>query len=147
MTGEELEIIDGEGLILGRLASEVARELLKGKKIAIINAEKIVISGRKEGIFKEYKRKKDRGSRAKGPFFPKMPDRIVKRTIRGMVPYKKARGREALSRLRVFLGVPEGYEKKKGEKIEKAKMERLSHAEYVTLEEVSEKLGWEKRKL
>ena len=141
---EEMEIIDGEGLILGRLASEVAKKLLKEKekKIAIVNAERVIISGAKETIFKDYKKEKDRGSKEQGPFFPKMPDRIVKRTIRGMLPYKKARGREALSRLRVYLGIPEEYEKGERKKVEKANAERLSLAKYVTLGEVSEKLGW-----
>ncbi len=143
MSGE-MEIIDGEGHILGRLASEVAKELLKEKekKIAIVNAEHVIISGSKETIFKEYKMRKDRGSKEKGPFFPKMPDRIVKRTIRGMLPYKKARGRDALSRLHVYLGIPEEYEKVNREKVGNASAERLSR-KYVTLGEVSEKLGWE----
>ncbi len=141
--GEEMEIIDGEGLILGRLASEVAKKLLKekDKEIAIVNAERVIISGAKERIYKDYKERKDRGSREKGPFFPKMPDRIVKRTIRGMLPYKQARGREALSRLKVYLGIPEEYEKSERKKVEYAKAERLSR-KYVTLGEVSEKLGW-----
>ena len=141
---EEMEIIDGEGLILGRLASEVAKQLLKEKekKIAIVNAEHVVISGSKEAVFREYKARKDRGSKEQGPFFPKMPDRIVKRTIRGMLPYKRVRGREALSRLRVYLGIPEEYEKEKRKKVETASAERLSLAKYVTLGEVSEKLGW-----
>lgn len=144
---EEMEIIDGEGLILGRLASEVAKQLLKekDKKIAIVNAEHVIISGSKETIFEEYKTRKDRGSKEKGPFFPTMPDRIVKRTIRGMLPYKRARGREALSRLRVYLGIPEEYEKVKREKVENANAERLSR-KYVTLGEVSEKLGWVPRR-
>jgi large subunit ribosomal protein L13 len=141
---EEMEIIDGEGLILGRLASEVAKKLLKekDKQVAIVNAERVVISGSKETIFKEYKTRKDRGSKEQGPFFPKMPDRIVKRTIRGMLPYKRARGREALARLHVYLGIPEEYEKVERKKVENATAERLLLAKYVTLGEVSEKLGW-----
>ncbi|MCW3133403.1 MAG: 50S ribosomal protein L13 [Methanophagales archaeon] len=139
-----MEIIDGKGLILGRLASEVAKHLLKekGKKIAIVNAEHVVISGSKETVFREYKARKNRGSKEQGPFFPTMPDRIVKRTVRGMLPYKRARGRDALSRLRVYLGIPEEYEKEKRVKVEYANAERLSLAKYVTLGEVSEKLGW-----
>ena len=145
--GVETEIIDGKGHILGRLASEVAKELLKEteKRIAIVNAEHVVISGSKETIFREYKERKDRGSREKGPFFPKMPDRILKRTIRGMLPYKRARGRDALSRLRVYLGIPEEYEAEVKKNVEHASVERLSRT-YVTLGEVSEKLGWEPKR-
>jgi large subunit ribosomal protein L13 len=139
----EIEIIDGEGLILGRLASSVAKKLLteKDTEIVIVNAERVVISGSKERTFKDYKAKKDRGSKEQGPFFPKMPDRIVKRTIRGMLPYKQAKGRDAFSRLKVYLSIPEDYETAERGKVESASAERLSR-KYVTLGEVSEKLGW-----
>ncbi|MCD6455598.1 MAG: 50S ribosomal protein L13 [Methanophagales archaeon] len=140
-----MEIIDGEGLILGRLASEVAKQLLKeeDKEFAIVNAEHVVISGSKERLFEEYKTRKNRGSKEQGPFFPTMPDRIVKRTIRGMLPYKRARGRDALSRVKVYLGIPDEYEGKASKKVESANAEsRLSLGKYVTLEEVSGKLGW-----
>jgi large subunit ribosomal protein L13 len=138
-----IEIIDGEGLILGRLASAVAKKLLteKDTEIVIVNAERVVISGAKERTFKDYKAKKDRGSKEQGPFFPKMPDRIVKRTIRGMLPYKQAKGRDAFSRLKVYLSIPEEYEMAERGKVERASAERLSR-KYVTVGEVSEKLGW-----
>ncbi len=141
---DKMEVIDGEGLILGRLASSVAKMLLteEEKRVAIVNAERVVVSGTKVSICTDYKRKKDRGSREQGPYYPKMPDRIVKRTIRGMLPYKRPRGRDALSRLRVYLGIPEEYEKEEKKKVEKASVERLLLAKYVTLGEVSEKLGW-----
>jgi large subunit ribosomal protein L13 len=140
---EKIEIIDGEGLILGRLASSVAKKLMSEKdtEIVIVNAERVVISGSRVRIFKDYKQKQDRGSREKGPFYPKMPDRIVKRTIRGMLPYKQAKGREALSRVKVYLGIPEDYETVVRKKVEDAGAERLSR-KYVTVGEVSEKLGW-----
>ncbi len=138
-----IEIIDGEGLILGRLASAVAKRLLteKDTEIVIVNAERVVISGSKERTFKDYKANKDRGSKEQGPFYPKMPDRIVKRTIRGMLPYKQAKGRDAFSRLKVYLSIPEEYETGERVKVEKASAERLSR-KYVTVGEVSEKLGW-----
>jgi len=138
-----VEIIDGEGLILGRLASAVAKKLLteKDTEIVIVNAERVVISGSKERTFKDYKAKKDRGSKEQGPFFPKMPDRIVKRTIRGMLPYKQAKGRDAFSRLKVYLSIPEEYETAERGKVESASAERLSR-KYVTVGKVSEKLGW-----
>jgi len=139
----EREVIDGGGLILGRLASTVAKRLLTEQEteIVIVNAERVVISGNKEKLFKEYKKRRDRGSREKGPFYPKVPDLIVKRTIRGMLPYKHAKGREALSRLKVYLGIPEEYRTVECNKVEAAGAERLSRV-YVTVGEVSEKLGW-----
>ncbi len=138
-----IEIIDGEGLILGRLASAVAKKLLteKDTEIVIVNAERVVISGSKERTFKDYKAKKDRGSKEQGPYYPKMPDRIVKRTVRGMLPYKQAKGRDAFSRLKVYLGIPEDYESGERVKVENVSAERLSR-KYVMVGEVSEKLGW-----
>jgi large subunit ribosomal protein L13 len=138
-----IEVIDGEGLILGRLASAVAKKLLteKDTEIVIVNAERVVISGSKDRIFKDYKAKKDRGSKEQGPFYPKMPDRIVKRTIRGMLPYKQGKGRDAFSRLKVYLSIPEGYETAERGKVANASAERLSR-KFVTVGEVSEKLGW-----
>lgn len=147
----ELKIIDGDGLILGRLASTVAKKLLNEKdmEIVIVNAERVVISGSKVRTFKDYKAMKDRGSKEQGPFFPKMPDRIVKRTIRGMLPYKQAKGRDAFSRLKVYLSIPEEYEDEakakavagEREEVKNISAERLSR-KYVTVGEVSEKLGW-----
>jgi len=140
----EMELIDGEGQILGRLASEVAKELLRDedKQIVIVNAERVVISGSKERLIEDYRRRRERGSREKGPYFPRMPDRVVKRVIRGMLPYKRKRGRDALSRLQVYLGIPQEYKDVDKKRIEDAKVERLSMAKYLTLGEVCKHLGW-----
>jgi large subunit ribosomal protein L13 len=138
-----VEVIDGEGLILGRMASAVAKKLLNepDTEIVIVNAERVVISGPKERIFKDYKARQDRGSKEQGPFYPKMPDRIVKRTIRGMLPYKQGKGRDAFARLKVYLSIPEEYEAAERGSVASASAERLSR-KYVTVGEVSEKLGW-----
>ncbi len=137
-------MIDGDGHILGRLASEVAKQLLhdQDKRIVIVNAERVVVSGTKENLIEEYMRRKTRGSKEKGPYFPKMPDRVLRRTIRGMLPYKRQRGRDALSRLEVYIGVPEDYKEEDKIGLENAKAERLSMAKYMTLGEVCKSLGW-----
>ncbi|MEM2925554.1 MAG: 50S ribosomal protein L13 [Methanocellales archaeon] len=138
-----MAIINADGLILGRLASIVAKRLLLGEEIAIVNIEKAVISGSEENIFKEYKAMRDKGSREKGPYFPRMPDQIMKRTIRGMLPYRQKKGREALARLRIYIGIPDELKSKEKEfeSIELASMSRLSSARYMTLGEVSKMLG------
>ncbi len=137
-----MKVIDANGLILGRLASKVAKQLLlEDKKIYIINAEKAVISGSRATILKEYKETRERGATEFGPYFPKRPDRILKRTIRGMLPYKRARGRDAMSRLKVYVGVP--YELKSAEvvTIEDADRKFLSSNKHIELGEVSQKMG------
>jgi large subunit ribosomal protein L13 len=107
-------VIDGNNAILGRLASYVAKQVLLGKEIAIINSEKIVISGKPRSIIKEYKVMKKRGgSSLKGPFFPTKPERIVKRTIKGMLPHRKGRGSEALKKVKCYEGIPEEFKDSK----------------------------------
>ncbi|WP_094226508.1 50S ribosomal protein L13 [Methanolobus psychrotolerans] len=136
-----MTVIDAEGLILGRLSSTVAKKLLAGEKIDIINAEKAIISGSKYTTLREYDETLRRGKPEFGPYFPKRSDRILKRTIRGMLPYKRARGRDAMSRLKVYVGVPMEFKDKEFVKIVDANMDRLSSNKYLKLGDVSKKLG------
>ncbi|MDY0387812.1 MAG: 50S ribosomal protein L13 [Methanolobus sp.] len=136
-----MTIIDADGLIMGRLASTVAKKILAGEKIDIINAEKAVISGSKFTTLKEYDETLKRGKPEYGPYFPKRPDRILKRTIRGMLPYKRARGKDAMGRLKVHVGIPMEFKDKECVRIAEASMDRLSSNKYLRLGDVSVKLG------
>ena len=96
---------DGTDAILGRLGSTVCKELLKGKEVVIINSEKTIISGDKKQILGEILWWKDLGGIGlKGPRVSKVPDRLLKRMLRGMLPWNKTRGREAYGRLRCYVG-------------------------------------------
>lgn len=134
-------IIDADGLLLGRLASNVAKRSLQGEEFAIVNAEKAIVSGRRAMVVANYYHKRMRGSTEGGPFFPRRPDHILKRTIRGMLPYKRQRGAEAFRNVKVYVGVPFEFKGKEFETIEKAGIDRLSSPRFVTLGEVSTKLG------
>jgi len=129
-------IVDAEGAILGRLSSRVAKMLLKGEDIIIINAEKAVVSGNPKAVIKRFVERRERGYPSKGPFYPRYPDRILRRAVRGMLPYKKDRGRKAFKRLKVHINNPKNL---KGEKISKTS-EQL-RIKYITLEEISKELG------
>ena len=131
-------IIDANGATLGRLSTNAAKRLLKGEEIAIVNSEKAIISGKKSTIKNRYKQKREVGTYRKGPFFPKMPDQIVKRTIRGMIPYQTPHGRAAFKRLKCYIGVPKEFEEEKTETIEEAKKQPV---DYITIEELSRSLG------
>jgi len=131
-------IIDAEGATLGRLSTYVAKRLLNGEEIAIINSEKAIISGKKTAIKKRYTEKREVGTHRKGPFYPRMPDQIVKRTIRGMMPYQKPHGREALKRLKCFIEKPEEFSKEKIEKLEKVDKKPI---DFMTVKELSTYLG------
>ncbi len=142
--GDEYRVIDASGHILGRLSSYIAKRLLEGEKIVVVNAEKAIITGNPENVFERYKEKYDRGSKEKGPYFPRHPEKIFKRTVRGMIPWKTKRGREAFRRLRVFIGIPDELKGREFERVEEALYERVSKSErYVFLEDVSRYLGFE----
>ena len=133
-------VIDATDTILGRMASFVAKKALEGETIVIVNAEKAIISGNEENIKEKYKTRRDVGDRYKGPFFPRMPDRIVRRAIRGMLPYKTRRGREAYRRVKVFIGVPEEYKN-----VEKLRLEwtadKLRDRKFLRIEDLARWLG------
>ncbi|MBN2066463.1 MAG: 50S ribosomal protein L13 [Candidatus Thermoplasmatota archaeon] len=131
-------IIDADGALLGRLSTYTAKRLLNGEEIAIINAEKAIISGKKASVKKQYKAKRELGTYRKGPFFPRMPDRLVKRTVRGMIPYQTPHGRAAFKRLKCYIGVPKEFEGKTAEVIEQAKKQPV---DFITIEELSRSLG------
>lgn len=124
-------IIDGEGAVLGRLASFAAKQALGCKKVDIVNADKVIIVGNKVSIIENYLWKKDLGSsNLNGPFVHANPEKILKRTIRGMVPYKQERGRRAWKRVKCYNGIPKEFEGKKMIKSGKG-------SRGITLEEVS----------
>ncbi len=141
--GDDYTVINAEGHILGRLSSVIAKRLLKGEKIVVVNAEKTIVTGDREMVFKRYKEKYDRGSKEKGPYFPRHPEKIFKRTVRGMLPWKSKRGRDAYRRLRVFMGVPDELKDREFETVEMALYEKICKTEkFVTLAEICEYLGF-----
>ncbi|GAB3674497.1 50S ribosomal protein L13 [Halopiger aswanensis] len=132
-------VVDARDCILGRVASEVAQRALDGERVAVVNAEDAVITGDKEDIFQTYRKRLQLGSDS-GPYYPKRPDTIFKRSIRGMLPYKKPRGREAFENVRVYVGNP--YEDEQDAQIlEGTSLDRLSNIRFVHLGEVADQLG------
>jgi large subunit ribosomal protein L13 len=134
-------IIDADGLILGRMASIIAKRLLKGEKIAVVNAEKAVISGKKKSKIREAKEFLDVGHPGKGPMHYRRPDRILRRTVRGMLPYKQPKGKQAYKRLMVFIGVPDELKNREMETIEEAQAKKLT-CPYFSLGELAKEIGW-----
>lgn len=132
-------VIDADGLVLGRLSTHVAKRLLSGEEIVIVNAEKAIISGSKVQLLAHYKHRRERGTRNHGPFFPRTADMILKRTVRGMLEYKKPSGRAAYRRLKVYVGVPSELRSEKAESLETARKPNL--ARYTTLGVIAKELG------
>jgi len=124
-------ILDASNLIVGRLASIVAKKLLLGEIIDIVNCDKAVVSGKKEFLILDYKRKRDMGTFVKGPFYFRSSERYVKRVIRGMVDYKKDRGRKALKRIKCYSDVPEKLKDKKFETLKEADVLKIKNLNYM----------------
>ena len=129
-------IIDAANSPLGRLASFSAKQALLGKEIIILNCEAAVISGMKPSIISKYKQARTRGGSArKGPNFPKIPERLVKRTIRGMLSYKEGRGRDAMKKIMCYNNTPKEYEN-----AEKISLQKIFNVKTMALKELSEKI-------
>jgi len=131
-------VVDASGQIIGRFSSALAKRLLGGEEIVVVNAEKALITGSKAWLTAEFRHRRDVGSQRRGPYYPKRADRILHRTIRGMIPYQEPRGRAALKRLRVYVDVPLEF---KGAAVERPEAPRLKSAKYFTLQQIAERLG------
>ncbi len=109
---EPEEIVDASNLILGRMASYVAKKALDGKRVVVVNAERAVISGTKERVVARAKQKlktRTLGNLEKSPTHPRKPDGYVRRVIRGMLPWKKTGGKDAFHRVKVYIGTSPSY--------------------------------------
>jgi large subunit ribosomal protein L13 len=131
-------IIDAEGAVLGRLCTTVAKRLLNGEEIRVVNAEKAIVTGKKAMVKAHYKHEREVGTYRKGPFYPRMPDQILKRTVRGMIPYQEPHGRAAFKRLKCYIGVPKEFA---GQSFEKVTAAEKHPANYMTIQEIAQFLG------
>lgn len=136
------KIISAENAVLGRLASIVAERLLKDEKIIIVNAERAIVNGTRKGILQRYINRKNlkvKGNPLKGPRFHASPNSLVKAAIKGMLPMKSSRGKKALRKVRIFVGIPKEFEGKEIEKITKALQRRKRY--YMRVGQISKLLG------
>jgi ribosomal protein uL13 len=139
-----MSIVDATGHVVGRLASVLAKRLLNGEEIVVVNAENAIVTGRRSVVFQEYRARHQRGSTASrmrgiGPRYPRRPDMMLRRTISRMMPYQQPRGRTALKRLRVYLSVPNEFKDKTLETVPDAK--RPPQGSFLSLGEIARLLG------
>jgi large subunit ribosomal protein L13 len=140
-TSRAPNVIDADGLILGRLASGIAKRLLQGEEITVVNAEKAILSGKKTSKVLEAKKFLEVGHVRMGPFHYRRPDRIVRKTVRGMLPHRQPKGKQAFRRLRVFIGVPDQLRQAEKEMIAEAQSKKLT-CPYFTVGDFARELGW-----
>ena len=134
--------IDAKDTIIGRLAAYAAKQALLGNTVNIFNSEKGIISGNPIKIKEKYLYlKNETGQPTKGPYVPRMPDRFVKKIIKRMLPHKKTRGKEALKKIKCYIGIPEESKDKKLLSVEKANKQKLRELKYTTIQEICRSLG------
>jgi large subunit ribosomal protein L13 len=144
LSGNETVYVDATNQIAGRLASKVAKLILSGKRVVVLNAEKSLISGSRESVMTQWKERLELASKVNpvyGPIHPRRPDNILKRMVRGMVPRRKPKGLTAMKRLRVYIGVPTGLESKKLTAFGDTAAKRPIPV-YVSMMDLSRNMGW-----
>lgn len=135
-------ILDAENRVFGRLASLAAQHAIRGKNVVVVNAEKAILTGKKDFVLKKFRTRINltvKGNPHKAPKYSRMPDRMLRRAIRGMLPFKQAKGRDALKRVRVLIGMPKELEGKKFFEQQETKAKKRRN--FVVLGEICRLLG------
>lgn len=136
-----MKIYNGDGIILGRLASIAAKQALLGEEVRVVNAEKVIISGARKIIMeRELQKRKSKGHPLRSQTYSRLPDRFVRRSIRGMLPWKTARGKEAYHRIFCYRGVPAEFAAAGLVKLETESVAKLPSLKYTTVGAVCEAL-------
>lgn len=133
--------INANNLIVGRIGSYSAKKALLGNNVRVLNCEKAVVTGNRKNVLGKFTRLREIGNTSNGPFLPRMPDRFLRRTIRGMLPYKKPRGRDAFKRIMCYIGVPEEFKDKKMITLPDADVSKTKSLRFLSVREICSIMG------
>lgn len=137
-------IVDATNCIAGRMCSHVSKLILQGSRVAIVNAEKAMLSGNRYRTIELYKEHLEINSVTNpihGPFHPRRPDTILSKMVRGMIPKRKSSGLTAYGRLRVYIGIPEEMRNAKMELFSDSKITK-PESYYLSVGDVAKQIGW-----
>ncbi len=111
-------IVDAEGLVLGRLASQIA-QILRGKHkpiftphvdtgdyVIVVNAEKVRLTGTKDEKKSYFRHTGYPGGvrvRSYKEMMAKSPERVIEKAVKGMLPHNRL-GRQVFKKLKVYAG-------------------------------------------
>ena len=140
-------VVDAAQQVAGRMASKIAKLLIEGRHVVVLNAEAALMSGSKKNIFAEYMQRKELKSIVNpinAPHRPRQPNMILNRMIRGMLPRRKPKGQNAFKRLKVHIGIPTPYRTVEKMTFEDAKP-RKQLSFYITIGEIAVSQGWRRR--
>lgn len=136
-------LVNAEGLIVGRMCSKVAKRLLNGEEVIILNAEKAVFSGKRKSKIAEAHLFLEVGAPEHGPFHYRRPDKFLRKAVRGMLPFKQPKGKNAYKRLKVFMGVPKELAGQTMITFPETSAANLKGPHF-TLAEMAKEIGWSK---
>jgi len=137
-------VVNAEGLIVGRMSSKIAKLLLNGNEVIILNAEKAIFSGKRKSKIAEAHLFLEVGAPERGPFHYRRPDRFLRKTVRGMLPFKQPKGKSAYKRLKAYMGVPLEFKNKEMVTFIEASAADLKGPR-LTLGELATEIGWRNR--
>ncbi len=144
MSTDNVKVYDAEKMVIGRLGTRVAKDALMGNDVVIINAEKAIITGGRRFLISAFKEKRDIRTATNhnlGPFHERRPDMMVRRMIRGMLPWPTPRAKAAYKRVKVYMGVPEKYRDAERIVLEKSRYVSMKR-KYIQVSDLSHELGW-----
>lgn len=129
-------IIDAKNLIAGRIGTYVAKRAILGEEMTVVNSEQAIMTGSKKVVLAKYQSLDNKGEPFHGPFLPKTPDRFLKRIIKGMIPYKQGKGRDAMARVKCYTGIPSELKGKDFKTLDNANISKVQNLKYLTIKEV-----------
>ncbi|MFW9843359.1 MAG: 50S ribosomal protein L13 [Candidatus Thorarchaeota archaeon] len=144
MSTDTVKVYDAEQMVVGRLGSKVAKAALLGDNIVIVNVEKAIITGDPRTLIAAWKEKfniRTSYNPSRGPFHDRRPDKMVRRMIRGMLPWPTPRGKAAFKRIKVYIGTPERYAESEKIVLEKSRYRSMTQ-KHIVVQELSHELGW-----
>ena len=134
--------VDASNLVAGRLSSKIAKRMIDGENVVIVNAEKAIMVGRREEIVAKYKKKVDASVHSNphyGPKYERIPSRILKRIIKGMLPNRKVTAERLMKQLKIYNQVPITLVDAKFEVINGVAYN--DKHDFITLKEIAELIG------
>mmetsp|Transcript_10750 Transcript_10750/g.12977 ORF Transcript_10750/g.12977 Transcript_10750/m.12977 type:complete len:199 (+) Transcript_10750:179-775(+) len=140
-------VVDCRGHLMGRMASIIAKELLAGQRVVAVRCELLEISGaiwRNKIKQAQFIKKRTATNPKRGPIHFHSPAKMLWRVVRGMIPHKTQRGKEAMLRFKSFEGIPHPYDRMKRMVIPQAlRTLRLQVGrKYTVLGDLAQKFGW-----
>ena len=144
MSTEKVKVYDAENMVVGRLGAKAAKDAILGENVVIVNAEKAIITGKRRTVIEAFKEKHEIRTSynpRKGPFHERRPDKMVRKMLRGMLPWPTPKGKAAYKRIKVFIGVPKKYADSEKIVLEGAKYRSLKQ-KFITVGDLSHELGW-----